>query len=119
LATSSSHPPEGYADWDTWAAQNGMDTLIGVRSAIIDPDGVGPRIFIQKVPEPKAAKNRLHLDLLVSDARRVGVEEGRRRVDAEVRRLEGLGATAGRAYDENGGYWVTMVDPEGNEFCVQ
>jgi len=87
-------------------------------TAIVDPDGVGPRIFIQKVPEPKTAKNRLHLDLNISDARRVGPEEGRRRVDAEVRRLEGLGATVGRAYDENGAHWVVMADPEGNEFCV-
>ena len=50
---------------------------------------------------------------------RVGAEEGWRRIDAEVERLMGLGATKLRAYDENGELWTVMQDPEGNEFCIQ
>ena len=60
------------------------------------------------MPEPKAAKNRLHVDIRVGD-------EGRA---AEVARLTALGAT--KLYDGRLGpqTWVTMADPEGNEFCV-
>ena len=65
-------------------------------------------------------KNRVHLDLNVSAKREVGAEEGRRRVDAEVERLTGVGASVARpGGEERGEYWVVMQDPEGNEFCVQ
>ncbi|MFF4168637.1 VOC family protein [Streptomyces sp. NPDC001744] len=71
--------------------------------------GRGRRILFQRVPEPKTAKNRLHLDL--------HTEEGTR--DEEVARLRGLGATVLREVDEPSGSWVVLADPEGNEFCVQ
>ncbi len=76
--------------------------------AISDPSGRGPRWFFQQVPEHKAGKNRMHVDLQVGEARR----------SAEVERLLGLGAT--KLYDGQLGpqQWVTMADPEGNEFCV-
>lgn len=112
-------PPEGYADWEAFLRQHGMADRIGTASAVVDPDGVGPRIYFQKVPEPKAAKNRMHLDLNVSDARNSGVDEGRKRVGAEVERLVRLGATRVQEFDEAGEYWIVMADPEGNEFCVQ
>lgn len=70
--------------------------------------GLGRRILFQRVPETKTGKNRLHLD--------VHSEPGRR--DAEVVRLEGLGATVVRRVKEYGGEWVIMTDPEGNEFCA-
>ncbi len=111
-------PPEGYADWPTFLKTQGIEAAIGDASAIVDPSGVGPRVFFQKVPEPKTAKNRMHLDLNVSDARRVGQEEGHRRVDTEAQRLVGLGATQIRVADERGEYWTVMADPEGNEFCI-
>jgi len=86
---------------------------------VVDPDGRGPRIYLQRVPEAKTVKNRVHLDLNISGGPSGGpVEERRRRVDAEVERLLGLGATRQRAAEELGGYWVVMQDPEGNEFCV-
>lgn len=71
-------------------------------------DSGGPQLLLQGVPEPKTAKIRLHLDLLVED------------VDAEVARLEALGATRlpAEPFDEYGHQWVVMADPEGNEFCV-
>ncbi|CAM5715094.1 Glyoxalase/bleomycin resistance/dioxygenase family protein OS=Streptomyces alboniger OX=132473 GN=CP975_20640 PE=4 SV=1 [Streptomyces alboniger] len=70
--------------------------------------GLGRRILFQRVPEPKSGKNRLHLD--------VHAEPGRR--DEEVTRIEGLGAAVARHVKEQGGEWVLMTDPEGNEFCV-
>ncbi len=77
-------------------------------AACADPDGRGPRVLVQHVPEAKSVKNRVHLDL------RIG-EEGR---EAEVARLVALGAT--KLWDGRQGpqTWVTMADPEGNEFCV-
>ncbi len=73
-----------------------------------DPAGVAPRLLFQHVPESKTVKNRVHLDLHVGDERR----------DAEVERLTALGAS--RLWDGQQGpqRWVTMADPEGNEFCV-
>jgi len=65
-------------------------------------DGGVPRMFFQLVPEGKAVKNRMHLDLSVLD------------VEAEVGRLVGLGAEVGADH----GHLVTMLDPEGNEFCL-
>ncbi|GAA1531355.1 VOC family protein [Streptomyces albidochromogenes] len=71
--------------------------------------GLGRRILFQRVPERKAVKNRLHID--------VHSEPGTR--DAEVARLETLGAAVVRHVKEPGGEWTVMSDPEGNEFCVQ
>ncbi|MFJ4471984.1 VOC family protein [Streptomyces sp. NPDC089424] len=70
--------------------------------------GLGRRLLFQRVPEPKAGKNRLHLDLHPGDGRRAD----------EVERLRGLGASTVREVREAGGEWVVMTDPEGNEFCV-
>jgi hypothetical protein len=71
--------------------------------------GLGRRLLFQRVPEVKTVKNRLHLDLHPGEGRR----------EEEVARLEGLGARALRRVAEQGGEWVVMADPEGNEFCVQ
>jgi hypothetical protein len=85
-----------------------------------DPDGVGPRLFFQQVPEGKVAKNRVHLDLNVGGGSKTPVEERRVRVDAEVARLKALGASDARgAMEQHDEYWVRMNDPEGNEFCLQ
>jgi hypothetical protein len=113
-------PPEGYASWEDFLKAIGMPEDEWDRaSAIVDPDGKQPRIFFQKVPEGKVAKNRVHLDINISQTREVGEEEGRRRVDAEVERLKGLGASEQHRATEHGEYWVVMQDVEGNEFCVQ
>ena len=71
--------------------------------------GLGRRLLFQQVPEPKRAKNRLHLDLHAGPDRR----------DTEVARLRDLGATVLREVEEPGTHHVVMADPEGNEFCVQ
>ena len=112
-------PPEGFDTWEAWAEAMEMptDNWDDAR-AIEDPDGSGPRIFIQKVPEAKTAKNRVHLDLAVGGGRGVPLDERKSRIDAEVERLARLGATVQGPVAERDEYWVVMQDPEGNEFCV-
>lgn len=87
----------------------------------MDPKGVGPRVWFQRVPEPKTVKNRVHLDLKVGGGRDVPLALRRERVDGEVARLTALGATILYAMDEPNGmdyYAVVLQDPEGNEFCL-
>ena len=85
-----------------------------------DPAGLGPRLYFQRVPEGKVAKNRMHLDLDVGGGSAVSMDERKSRIVAEVARLKGLGASDHRgAIEEDGEFWVRMNDPEGNEFCVQ
>lgn len=115
-------PPSGFDSWETFLRSRGIpEADWNSASAIVDPDGVGPRIYFQRVPEPKTVKNRLHLDLNVSGPPGTPTEERRPRVDAEAERLLKLGATIMRpgTVSEPDEYWVVLQDPEGNEFCVQ
>ncbi len=115
-------PPPGYDDWDDFLAAQGVpEERRNDASAVVDPEGRGPRIYFQRVPEGKAVKNRVHLDLNVGGGRGTPEDDRRRRVDAEARRLAGLGASVlfeGRT-GAFGEYWTVMADPEGNEFCLQ
>jgi hypothetical protein len=112
-------PPQGHTSWEAWLREQGVpEERWNDASAVVDPDGAGPRIYLQRVPEPKTVKNRVHLDLNAGGGGSVPIEERRRRVDAEAERLQGIGATRLRALEELGVYWVVMQDPEGNEFCV-
>jgi hypothetical protein len=90
------------------------------QDCIIDPDGSGPRIWFQVVPEPKAVKNRLHLDIAVGGSRAVPIETRRQRVNAEAERLARLGASFVGVPSEEGldHHAVAMQDPEGNEFDI-
>ena len=75
----------------------------------LEPEsGVGIDVLLQRVPDVKGQKNRLHLDLRTPD------------LDAEVRRVLGLGATllTGEPVTEDGWLWHILADPDGNEFCV-
>ena len=114
-------PPEGFATWDDALRAWGVpEEAWNDASAIVDPEGGRPRVFFQRVPESKVAKNRMHLDINASGGAGVDLEERKVRVDAEVSRLKALGATDERgAIEKDGEYWVRMNDPEGNEFCVQ
>ncbi len=108
-------PPEPFSSWDEALAAWGVPKeLWNSRSAAVDPDGDGPRFFFQQVPEGKQVKNRVHVDLKVGGLR----DDGRDRIDAEVERLQAVGATTLYPLEEWGGYCVVMQDPEGNEFCV-
>jgi Glyoxalase-like domain len=112
-------PPAGYQRWEDWLRDQGIpEERWNDASAAVDPDGAGPRIYFQRVPEPKTVKNRVHLDLDVSGGASVPIERRREQVEAEAERLTGIGATRLRAVEEFGVYWVVMHDPEANEFCV-
>ena len=116
-------PPAGFATWDDYWRDVGVpeeDLGLGA-DRIIDPGGAGPRIWFQVVAEPKTVKNRLHLDICASGGgRAVPIATRKQRVDAEARRLAGLGATVVRVLAEEGldHYAVAMNDPEGNEYDI-
>jgi hypothetical protein len=114
-------PPQGYARWEDWLREAGIpEEEWNSAGAVVDPDGAGPRLYFQRAPEPKTVKNRVHLDLNVGGGQGTPLEDRRARVDAEVERVEELGASVFRPGEvQHGEYWVVMQDPEGNEFCVQ
>ena len=89
------------------------------RSAIEDPDGDGPRVFFQQVPEGKVAKNRVHLDVRAAPG--LSGEQRMAALEAECDRLVALGATRVRRFEPappmSLGH-IVMTDPEGNEFCL-
>jgi hypothetical protein len=88
--------------------------------SVVDPDGHGPRIWFQKVPEAKQLKNRVHLDLEIGGGRQVPITERRRRIRAESDRLVEAGARQVTELHQDGldHYGIVLQDPEGNEFCL-
>lgn len=77
-------PPEGYDSWEDFLKDIGVpEDEWDSGSAISDPDGAGPRIYFQQVPESKSVKNRLHLDVQVGGGRKRPLEERRAAVDGE------------------------------------
>jgi hypothetical protein len=115
-------PTEPATTWHAhYRARLGEDAAFADR--LFDPDGLRPPIWFQQVPEAKAGKNRLHLDLYPTGRdnalpmeRRIAI------VEAKVAELIRLGASAESRtrHDDPGDpiYFVLMHDPEGNEFCV-
>lgn len=92
-----------------WAEALGRQVDVGASeghaAVTIGPAAVSvPRLVFHQVPEGKTIKNRLHLDLAATDW------------EAEIGRLTDLGATRIRDIQENGARWITLADPEGNEF---
>jgi hypothetical protein len=111
--------PAGFKTREEWLTARGVPKEEWDQgAAIVDPDGKWPRIFFHRMDTPKPAKNRLHLDCYVGNAPRATLAERKARVDPEVGRLLGLGATISEAVEEADYYFVTMLDPEGNEFDV-
>jgi hypothetical protein len=101
-------PPPPFRTREEWAASFGPpEEDEGDGAWLQDPSGVGPRLSLLEVPEPKVAKNRLHMDLRVPG--------GWAGVRAKVAELEKAGGTVLYEYPD---HHVTMADPEGNEFCV-
>jgi Glyoxalase-like domain len=117
-------PPAGFAGWNAYWRSVGVpeDEIDPADTAdsIVDPDGVGPRIWFQVVPEGKVGKNRLHLDVAAGGGRGVPVELRRQRVSARADQLVAAGATRLRVLHTEGldHYGEVLQDPEGNEFCV-
>ncbi|MGO3757366.1 MAG: VOC family protein [Agrococcus casei] len=113
-------PPEA----ETWEEQLRLwkvpESEWNSRNAIIDPEGASPRIYFQRVPEGKSAKNRLHLDI-----RQVPGLTGEERMAAFEQRaaeLVAMGAERVQRLDDNPATGdlgiIVMRDPEGNEFCL-
>jgi hypothetical protein len=116
LAYELENPPSGHSSWDDFSQEVGEP---GERwSALVDPDGLDPRVLFHRVPEGKVVKNRLHLDVWVGGVRGTPKELRRPLVDAEVGRLLRVGATHVRTDDDETDYFAVMRDPERNEFCI-
>jgi predicted enzyme related to lactoylglutathione lyase len=102
------HDPQALAPF--WAGALGYVAVGSVDNyTLLAPDGRdGPNLLLQRVPEGKSGKNRMHLDLHVDD------------IEAEAARLVALGAQRleASASTEHGSTWIKMADPNGNEFCV-
>ncbi|RJQ73800.1 VOC family protein [Pseudonocardiaceae bacterium YIM PH 21723] len=110
-------PPQGFDSWDDFNRSLPVEHQ-GSAFACIDPSGVGPRLFFQRVPEDKVVKNRVHVDVkagigLVGDERFAVL-------DAERVRLEALGASSVLIQRADGFHesCIWMQDIEGNDFCL-
>jgi Glyoxalase-like domain len=113
-------PPAGSASWDEHLASVGVpEAEWGDGAYIEDPEGLRPGISFLRVPEPKTAKNRVHLDVQAGGGRGEPQEARWARVLDAVPRLTRAGATVIREDLQDGvpDHFV-MADPEGNEFCV-
>jgi hypothetical protein len=115
--------PEGadpLAAWDDALTRAGVPKeQHNSRSAVEDPDGQGPRLFFQRVPEDKVAKNRLHLDVRAAPG--LEGEERMAALEAECDRLVALGGKRVRRDEPTPPMslgFIVMTDPEGNEFCL-
>ena len=113
-------PPRGYKSWEAFLKEQGIpEEEWNSASAIVYPEGKGPRIYFQQMDTPKRGKNRLHIDINATGGSRATLDERKGQVKTEVERLLVLGATKHHEGEEMGDYWIVMLDPEGNEFCVQ
>jgi catechol 2,3-dioxygenase-like lactoylglutathione lyase family enzyme len=113
-------PPAGFDTWDHALDHFGVpESDRNNASASVDPDERGPRLFFQRVPEAKTAKNRVHLDVRAAPG--LQGDERMAALEAECARLVALGATRLQRHDPappmTSGH-IVMADPEGNEFCL-
>ncbi|MFE2169488.1 VOC family protein [Streptomyces sp. NPDC059447] len=110
-------PPEGFDTWDDHQRSLPPERQ-GAGFSCMDPTGVGPRLYFQRVPEGRVVKNRVHLDVRVGTGL-VG-EERVAALEAECARLVALGAVRGQLLRADGfnESCLAMQDVEGNEFCL-
>lgn len=87
-----------------WTAHPINEQFVALRAPA--DEAIGFDILFQKVPEPKTAKNRAHIDFDAADP------------EAEVDRLIGLGGRRIAEHALGAFRWTVVADPEGNEFCV-
>jgi hypothetical protein len=106
--------------WDEFLARVGVpEDQRNNASAIEDPAGTGPRVFFQRVPESKTAKNRVHLDVRAAPG--LQGEDRMAALEAECERVVALGATRVRRFEPDPPMslgFIVMQDPEGNEWCL-
>jgi hypothetical protein len=113
LGYEEQEAPAGHESWAEWAIEQSIPPE-DWRGALVDPGGTGPRLFFQPVPEPKTAKNRVHLDIVVAAAGASSTQRGEQ-IEAHVLRCIKAGATVLSRTAE----FVVMADQEGNELCIQ
>jgi Glyoxalase-like domain len=107
-------PPAPFATREEWLQQfDNSDDDADDGAWLHDPAGVGPRLSLMQVPEPKVAKNRMHIDVRVS-----GSSSGDERWAKITEAVDRLTAAGGKILAEFPDHHVTMADPEGNEFDV-
>lgn len=113
-------PPDGWETWEDWLrAMDVPQEEWNDGATISDPTGIGPQVGFLRVPEPKTAKNRLHVDLQVSGGRQVDQTLREEAIRAKVDELVALGATVLQEITGPQGLdHVVLADPEGNELCV-
>ncbi len=108
------------AAWDEFLERAGVPLeRRNSGSALQDPDGPGPRLFFQQVPEDKVAKNRVHLDVRAAPG--LQGEERMAALESECARLVALGAVRVRRHEPDppmSSGFIVLTDPEGNEFCL-
>ena len=107
--------PDEFATWEDFQHSLPPEEQ-GSWAACVDPSGVGPRLYFQRVPEGKVAKNRIHLDVRV--AYDLEGEERLAVLEAECARLVPLGARRERLLYDGTDACMVMQDVEGNEFCL-
>jgi hypothetical protein len=120
LGSRYDSPPSGFASWDEALDHFKVpEERRNDASATVDPDGVGPRLWFQKVPEDKVVKNRLHLDIRAAPD--LEGDERMAVLEADCERLVALGASRLQRVEPappmSSGF-IVMADPEGNEFCL-
>lgn len=100
--------PVGLSEFWREALGYKVQVCLDAICVLVPPTEVRPPLVLQKVPEPKEGKNRMHIDIVIDD------------VETEATRLEELGAKRLHSGIRSMGSasWITMADPEGNEFCV-
>ncbi|OYO18230.1 glyoxalase [Enemella evansiae] len=120
LDYEESPPPQGWTSWEDWLRDNDVpEAEWNDGAAIRDPEGVRPAISFLKVPEPKTAKNRIHIDLQVSGGPHLDQAVREQAIRAKTDQLLALGATVlTEAMGPRGLDHYVLADPEGNEFCV-
>lgn len=106
MVSIDSTDPVPLARW--WAEQLGGNIIQENDRffVVVSLGEAAPRLGFQKVGDPTPGKNRIHLDLTADD------------VEAEVDRLVAAGATRVAEHEMPGFSWVTLADPDGNQFCV-
>ena len=114
LGYQLAEPPDGHATWADHAKANAEEPGESW-CRIADPAGRGPRLLFHRVPEAKAVKNRVHLDVRAPDG---APGDRRQQVDAFIDKLIGHGARRLRDVTDEGGFFSVLADPEGNEFCT-
>lgn len=106
--------------WDEFLERSGVPVeQRDSASAVQDPNGRGPRLFFQRVPEGKTAKNRVHIDVRAAPG--LSGDERMAVLETECARLIALGATRLRRFEPDPPMsqgFIVMADPEGNEFCL-